>query len=198
MGLSTSPRPEAARGQAEGGHTGPTAHPRPQGLARGVKPPVWHSQAWKGVRSGRERVFLRIGNDFSISSFKIIFPKLEVTWGGRKGDGSKTLILVSCLQKVQSWAHCRQEGTGSPVAELCPGTHGAYPAGLTHCRPGLGRPREQGVRAARGHSTPVASIPGHGAQSTSPCYCEWPLRDSQHRLSCPGAQRPAVSLHLFP
>lgn len=45
----------------------------------GPQLPPWHSQVWKGVRSGRERAFLRVGNDFSISSFKIIFPKLEVT-----------------------------------------------------------------------------------------------------------------------
>lgn len=38
-----------------------------------------HAQVWKGVRSGSERVFLRMGRDFSISSFKISFPRLEVT-----------------------------------------------------------------------------------------------------------------------
>lgn len=129
---------------------------RAQGLPRQFRALPWHSQVWKGVRSGRERVFLRIGNDFSISSFKIIFPKLEVTWEGRKEDGPKTLIPIYHLQ--MSRAGVLQAGPGAGSWGLGCGLELWNLFLWADARPHwVGSPEEQGVRAAQGHSAPVTS-----------------------------------------
>lgn len=101
-------------------HT-PPLHPHLQ--PGDPEPTTQHSQVWKGVRSGRERVFLRMGNDFSISSFKIIFPKLEVTCSGRKENGTKLRHQLATSEKRRVGVQSKETSNGFPKKLVHTGVH---------------------------------------------------------------------------
>lgn len=87
-----------------------------------------HSQEWKGVRSGRERVFRLMGSDFSISSFRMSFPRLEAICkeGGMHKimrDPSRPEGFLSLLHSTQGclvilW--CLTKGKNVPTTPCSP------------------------------------------------------------------------------
>lgn len=119
-----------------------------------------HSHVWKGVRSGSERVFLRIGRDFSISSFRISFPRLEVTWGRRDTGWDRRQRIPSPSQGAPRPSPCSAPAAGAPAGSSSPPSDPHPPPPLSWTPSASSTPSLREKRGRPTHSQPSLGSPG--------------------------------------